>query len=171
MAMSGTARRVNQRSENMQYRVNGTEAYAPERAASLGRDAAPYRRIKGSRIGTSSAYVERNRRKALTVNFAYVVFLAVISVATVFMCVHYLQLKSTIKAQIEGNGKLESELVSLRSENDALLENVNNTLDWNHIKDVAINELGMKYATEDQIVWYNTNESGYIRQYAEVPPA
>ena len=113
--------------------------------------------------------VAKNREKALTVNFAYVVFLAVISVATVFMCVHYLQLKSTITAQISVNEKLESELISLRSENDALLENVNNTLDWNHIKDVAINKLGMKYATEEQIVWYNTDDSSYIRQYTEVP--
>ena len=152
----------------MQYRVNGTEAYAPERAASLGRDAGAYR-IKGSRTSAMSDSVAKNREKALTVNFAYVVFLAVISVATVFMCVHYLQLKSTITAQISVNEKLESELISLRSENDALLENVNNTLDWNHIKDVAINKLGMKYATEEQIVWYNTDDSSYIRQYTEVP--
>ncbi len=158
MAVHGTVRRVNQRSESMQYVVSGTSAYVPERVADEPR-----------RVRISGASIERNRAKAKKVTPAYVVFLAIISAATVFMCVHYLQQKSTIKAQIRANDKLESALVSLRSENDALLENVNNTLDWNHIKDVAINELGMKYATQEQIVWYNADESSYVRQYTEVP--
>ena len=132
----------------MQYRVSGTEAYAPER-------------VVREQVRPVSTAVARNRQKALTVNLGYVLFLAFISIATVFMCVYYIKLKATITAQHSENEKLEA--------NDALLENVNNMLDWNHIKDVAINEMGMKYATQDQIVWYNTDESGYIRQYAEVP--
>ena len=140
----------------MQYRVSGTEAYAPER-------------VVREQIRPVSTAVARNRQKALTVNLGYVLFLAFISIATVFMCVYYIKLKATITAQHSENEKLEATLQRMRSENDALLENVNNMLDWNYIKDVAINEMGMKYATQDQIVWYNTDESGYIRQYAEVP--
>ena len=142
----------------MQYRVGGTAAYAPER-------------VSPGEVRTNSAAVERNREKALSVNYGYVIFLAFISIATVFMCVRYLKLKATITAQTSSIEKLESTLQQVRSENDALLENVNNCLDWNHIKDVAINEMDMKYATEDQIVWYNTEESSYIRQYSEVPSA
>ena len=74
-----------------------------------------------------------------------------------------------MKDQMNRNEKLESELVSLRSENDALLENINSSVDWNAIKDTAINKLGMKYAEEDQIVWYNTDGRSYIRQYQDVP--
>ena len=85
------------------------------------------------------------------------------------MCVRYLRLKETITAQISENEKLESMLVSLRSENDALLECISNEVDWNYIRDVAVNKLGMKYATEDQIVWYNTDDCCYVRQYLEVP--
>ncbi len=99
------------------------------------------------------------------------IFLAMISLATVLMCVYYLRLKATITSQISMNEKLESQLVTLRSENDALYENVNNGVDWNYIRDRAIDELGMKYATEDQIVWYNTDDSSYIRQYVDVPNA
>jgi len=141
----------------MQYRVEGTAAYAPERAL--------------SREEEASSRIVRNREKARAVNLGFVIFLAFISIATVFMCVRYLRLKATITSQISANEKLESTLRQTRSENDALLENVNNALDWNYIKDVAINEMGMKYATEDQIVWYNTEESSYMRQYAEVPSA
>ena len=136
MPGNGTARRVNQRSEyEVRYRVEGTAAYAPERAVR-----------ESVRVPA-----ETGRRKKKNT------------------CVHYVRLKATITAQLSENRKLEDTLVSVRSENDALLENVNNALDWNHIKDVAINEMGMKYATEEQIVWYNTDESCYIRQYAELP--
>ena len=150
MPGNGTARRVNQRSEyEVRYRVEGTAAYAPERAVR-----------ESVRVPA-----ETGRRKKKNT----LIFLALISSATVLMCVHYVRLKATITAQLSENRKLEDTLVSVRSENDALLENVNNALDWNHIKDVAINEMGMKYATEEQIVWYNTDESCYIRQYAELP--
>ena len=106
----------------MQYRVEGTAAYAPERAL--------------SREEEASSRIVRNREKARAVNLGFVIFLAFISIATVFMCVRYLRLKATITSQISANEKLESTLRQTRSENDALLENVNNALDWNYIKDV-----------------------------------
>lgn len=38
-----------------------------------------------------------------------------------------------------------------------------------HVKDVAMNELGMVYASKDQIVTYEENDSDYVRQYTDVP--
>lgn len=131
-------------------------------------------RYAGERVNSRtgkrvSLAVRRNRKKALRMSRGYVIFLAFISIMTVLMCVQYLKLKETITSQMNRNEKLESELVSLRSENDALLENINSSVDWNAIKDTAINKLGMKYAEEDQIVWYNTDGRSYIRQYQDVP--
>ena len=111
----------------------------------------------------------RNRQKALAVNRGFVLFLAIMSFLTVLMCVQYLRLKETITAQTRVNNSLMSELNNLRSENDALLENVTNSIEWDHVNDVAINEMHMKYATEDEVVWYNTESSGYVRQYLDVP--
>ncbi len=118
---------------------------------------------------TVSRTAIRNRRKALVMSRGYVFFLAVMCFATVLMCVHFLQLKEMITSQNTENAKLLSELTSLKSENDAMLENVTNNIDWDHIKDVAINELGMKYATQDDVVWYNTSGGTYVRQYQDVP--
>ena len=161
MAGSGTAqRRVNQRSDYkiVQYRVNGTEAYAPQ----------PVTVRRRREVQAASEEVVRNRKKALAVNRAYVIFLTFIAAATVLMCVHYLRLKETITAQVSANEKLESRLFSLRSENDALLECIDNEINWDYIRDVAVNKLGMKYATEEQIVWYNTDDSYYMKQYRDV---
>lgn len=115
-----------------------------------------------------SREVARNRRKAKSMSRGYCLFLAVITVATVLMCVQYLQLKETITAQNTVRESLETQLMSLRSENDALYENVMNNVDWEYIRDVAINKLGMKYAAEDQVVWYNTEDDYYVRQYRDV---
>ena len=166
MAGRSTAqRRVN-------YRTGADVRYYGGRTAVYGRRGAGARAGKtAARRASGKAAVAKNRSRATSVGRGYVVFLALISLATVFMCVYYLRLKATITAQMGVNERLESKLYTMRSENDALYENVNNEVDWNYIKDVAINELGMKYATEDQIVWYNTDDSSYIRQYVDVPSA
>lgn len=39
----------------------------------------------------------------------------------------------------------------------------------NHIYDVATNELGMVYASEDQIVHYEKSEREYVRQNEDIP--
>lgn len=114
--------------------------------------------------------IAKNRQKALQMGRGYVFFLALVSTATLFMCVRYIQLRSNVTSQIKTLANLESELNQLTAENDALYNQTVNDVDLEHIKDVAINELGMNYATEDQIVWYSNNTTNsYVRQYQDVP--
>ena len=153
-------RRVNQRSDetDVQYQIDGTSVYVlyPE-AKTEGRKKHRSTHKKGR---TSGSTVMRP---------AFVLFLTAMIALAVSACIVYLELKETITVQLSENEKLESKLTKLRSENDALLENISNSVDWNHIKEVAIYELHMKYAAEDQIVWYNADDSDYITQYQSVP--
>lgn len=113
---------------------------------------------------------EVNRAKALQMSKGYVFFLALMSVATLFGCVRYIQLRSTVTAQLKNVASLESQLNVLTAENDALYNQTVNNVDLEHIKDVAVNQLGMNYATEDQIIWYSNNDTNsYVRQYQDVP--
>ena len=128
----------------------------------------PRRRPVSKEI-TVSEKARKNRAQALSMSPLYVLFLAFVSVMAVLMCVYYLQMKEMVTSQVSQNAVLQSKLLTLQNENDALYENITNHIDWNHVKDVAINELGMKYATADQIVWYNTEGNGYVRQYQDVP--
>ena len=41
--------------------------------------------------------------------------------------------------------------------------------DLEHVRDVAITQLGMVYAEEGQIISYSSQERDYIRQYSDVP--
>ena len=61
----------------------------------------------------------RNRQKAANMGRGFVIFLAVISAAVLFVCVNYLQLRAEVTGRIKNVAVLESELSELRAENDA----------------------------------------------------
>lgn len=100
---------------------------------------------------------------------AYVVFLGLICTVTVILCVHFLQLKSTRTAQLSEIAAQQSVLTKLRADNDAYDKKVTASEPLEEIKQYALNKLGMHYATESQIKYYNTDENSYVRQYADVP--
>ena len=117
----------------------------------------------------TSRETRKNRERALQMNFGYVLFLAAVGVVTVFMCVNYLRLQAE-------NTKLRREVTSLevnldeaKLENDADYNRIMANVDMEHVKDVAMNKLGMNYAKKGQIVTYSGIDSDYVRQYADVP--
>lgn len=113
--------------------------------------------------------VQRNRERALRMNFGYVVFLAVAASLLLFFCASYIRRQSEISQRARNIAKLESQLESLKVSNDDAYNSLMATVDLNHIKDVAINELGMVYADSGQIVTYSSQDSDYVRQYRNVP--
>ena len=55
------------------------------------------------------------------------------------------------------------------ADNDARYKRVTTSVDLNHVKDVAINKLGMDYPKEDQVVYYTIENSTYMDQYSDIP--
>ena len=167
------ARAYHQRRNHSRYEyrmpVNGSEAIQPVLVPRRKKTVRPEREVLRQPQKKTSARVRENRRRALAVDRGYVGFLMIMSAICVGMCIYYLQLCSLATSQLETNSKLESELTTLKSENDALYENITNSVDLSAVREYAMNELGMKYADEDQIIWYNTEGSEYVRQYQEVP--
>lgn len=111
----------------------------------------------------------RNRARTRAMSRGYVMFLAVVSAAALFMCVRYLQMKSAITTQTKEIATAESELSQLKADNDALYNSVISSVDLEKIKDKAMNELGMTYPQEDQIYQFDTAGNSYVRQYKDVP--
>ena len=60
-------------------------------------------------------------------------------------------------------------LQTLKSDNDALEARISTYVDLKHIYEVATGELGMVYPSDDQILYYDKTESGYVRQYEDIP--
>ena len=47
----------------------------------------------------------------------------------------------------------------MKADNDARYKQITTSVDLNAIKDAAINRLGMKYASQDQIVYYSIDKN------------
>lgn len=113
--------------------------------------------------------VRRNREKALYMNLPYVLFLSVALLVTAFMLIGYLQTQSQLTVSIERVAYLESQLNDMRLSNDEQLERINTSINMEEIKRIAVEELGMTYAKEGQVVTVSGEGSDYVRQLVDMP--
>ncbi len=116
-----------------------------------------------------SHVVRRNQEKALFMDGPYVLALTIAAIVTLFLCMNYLRIQSSITTRINRIEELELTLEHLKSDNDALQTRIDTYVDLDHVYQVATEELGMVYANKDQILLYNKTESEYVRQYEDIP--
>ena len=126
-------------------------------------------RYRKRRIRPSVRLTRSNRERASQMNVRYVVFLTAAAVATVWMCVNYLQLKAQGTRLQKQVTALETSLDAAILQNDSDYNRIMAGVDMEHVKDVAVNELGMGYAAKNQVQTYSLDDSDYVRQYADVP--
>lgn len=110
----------------------------------------------------------RNRERATHMNLGYVLFLTFAIVATGTACLQYLKLQSEITNSVQRISVLESQLNEIKAENDDTESRIKGTVGLEEIKKRAMNELGMQYATPDQIVKYASDDTDYVRQYIDI---
>lgn len=111
----------------------------------------------------------KNRERAHHMNFGYVVFLALAMLVASYVLIGYIQLQAETTAKVEKIASLEKELNNLKLSNDDELARINSNVNLDEIKRIAIGELGMVYAQEGQIVYYNNEGSDYVRQFGDIP--
>ena len=105
------------------------------------------------------------------VNVLYMIFLAAASCMVLWSCVNYLQLQAETTSRVKHIASLETELEDLRKENNDNYTRIMTSVDLDHIRDVAINELGMVYPAKGQVIRYAAGESEYVKQYQNIPNA
>ncbi len=113
--------------------------------------------------------VRRNREKALQMDLPYVIILSVAIACVLVILVNYLHVQSSINAKIYHIEALETELETLRTENDALETRIHTNINLDRIYQIATEELGMVYANRNQVLLYDKTESEYVRQYENIP--
>ena len=90
-------------------------------------------------------------------------------VVTCFMLVGYVALQTNVTTRMNHIAELETELSTMKADNKAAESRIATTTNLTEIKDKAINELGMVYATSNQIVYYSVDGSDYMSQYQDIP--
>lgn len=109
------------------------------------------------------------KEKVQYVNVLYTIFVAAAACMLLWSCVTYLQLQAETTSRIKNIASLEMQLEELKKENDDNYTRIMTSVDLEYIKDVAINELGMVYAGEDQVILYDGKTRDYVRQNQEIP--
>lgn len=111
----------------------------------------------------------RNQDKALVMTRGYVAFLTFAAVVTCMTAGFYIKLQSDITIRMEHIAALESSVSSLQADNDATYKRLITSVRMEDIKKRAVDELGMSYPDEDQIVYYEPDYADYMSQYGEIP--
>lgn len=116
-----------------------------------------------------SQRVQKNRSKALHMSKGYVVFLTVAAFVALFACVQYLQLQSEVSARSKHITQMQQELADAKEANTTRYNAIANSMNLEEIRDKAMNDLGMVYATSEQIITYKNPTGNQVNQYAGIP--
>ena len=110
----------------------------------------------------------RSREKVMQMNRRYALFLGLLVAAMTLSLIGYIKLMSDISATNRKISTLESQLSELRSSNNEVYNEITGNVDLEEIRRIAIDEFGMKYADQDQIVVYSESKGDSVRQIADI---
>lgn len=134
------------------------------------REAVQERRVRA--LDRSKASVEARRRQLRRRNRAYFVVITAAVAMMAVMLTWFISVQSAITASVKNIAALESRLNTMRRMNDEAYARASGSVDLEEIKRIAIEELGMQYASAGQIVTYTDGGGNdYVHQMAEIPPA
>lgn len=165
--MAATQRNANVRGErnrtanrHSQYYVQGNTVRRPDVTEEIRKR--PQRKVNNNTI-------RKNRERAKHMSVGYVMFLFMALVATGMILIYYVGLQSDITNSVKNISKLERELNDLKVANDEEYSRITSSIDLEEIRRVAIQELGMQYATQGQIISFASESNDYVKQMAEIP--
>lgn len=111
----------------------------------------------------------KNRDKARHMNIGYMAFLSMAMIVAGLVLVSYIRLQSEITSNIKYVSRLEKDLNNKKLENEEEYSRILSAVNLEEIKRVAVEELGMTYANQGQVISYSSEGNDYVRQYALVP--
>jgi cell division protein FtsL len=103
-------------------------------------------------------------------SLGYLLFLSLAMVLMLGTLAWYISLQSQVKNSVKNIATLESQLNNLKQDNDEAYNRANGNVDLEEVKRIAIQEYGMTYAGEGQVVTYSDGGGNdYVRQLAPIP--
>lgn len=111
----------------------------------------------------------RRKTEKNTLSIPYCIFLSMACVLTLVFGAYYLQEQALSTSSQKKIASLEGTLAELKKENADELNRIETSVNLEEIRDIAINELGMVYATQENVVLYDNINENYVSQYEEVP--
>ena len=98
----------------------------------------------------------------------YTVAITIVCICALAACMRYLTLRNKVVQQAEEIQRLEIELHELQAENDDAEAAMRASTDMIEVKRIAIEEMGLYYADEDQVRYFSMDGIGYTSQHAKI---
>lgn len=114
-------------------------------------------------------YMEARRSACVSLNLPLTLLLVAAVAISVFVGYRYLCLKSSLDVHMTNIKTMESQLDTLRTENDALEKSIDTSVNLNEIYEIATGKLGMVRVDQNNIIQYDKTESEYVKQYEDIP--
>jgi len=124
-------------------------------------DDAPVRRLSNE--------ARRNRERAARMNLGYVAFLLGALLLTSVVLIGYIRIQFDNVTMVKQISALESELNQMKLENEEEYSRIMSSVDLEEVRRVAIEELGMQYAQEGQVIRVEDSKGDYVHQYQKMP--
>ncbi len=102
-------------------------------------------------------------------NLSYVLFLSIVTVAMFYIWSSYIHIQTEVDERLRNISSIEAQIESLKQTNDTEYARINSSIDLDEIRRIAIEELGMVYASKEQVKNYEDTENEYMKQYEELP--
>lgn len=141
-------------------------------------EAAPdYRQRRQERINEEEEAKERRRRRmvrreqerTLRVGRSYLTFLTMVMIVFGVFAGTYIKIQSDVTSRMDTVSNLKSQIADLKAENDEAYKRLSTSVDLESVKKTALEELGMSYVKESQIVYYSVGDDDYMNQYGDIP--
>ena len=107
---------------------------------------------------------QRVQAKPSPVNVPLLVLTLIAFFMSGALMIKYISLNSQITALSQGIETLESQINTLKAENDEYYGRIMSSIDLEEVREVAIMDLGMVYASEGQIITYDSQIDDYVEQ-------
>ena len=127
------------------------------------------REIERKPVKKVSNTARKNRERAKHMSAGYVLFLCVAMVVTGFILANYIGLQSDITNSVKHISTLEKQLNDLKLANAEEYSRITSSVNLEEVRRIAIQELGMQYAEEGQIIPFTSQNNDYVKQMADIP--
>ncbi len=115
---------------------------------------------------------ERKEAKRLhKLNCLYILMVTAVVGVLFTMCIQYINLYAESQERANNVASLKAQVNKAITDNDMTEVEINGSINYDEILDIAVNQLGMVYPSRSQVVTYDSSESQYVKQYTDVPSA
>lgn len=130
---------------------------------------APVREERPRKKRKVNKRIARNVRRSRAFSLGYTLALLFATSILFVTCISMLTLDEKVTKQRNDISSLEERINALTDENNETAKQLQSSVNLIKVYDFAVNELGMEYPKNGQVLYYHATNPDYVKQFKDVP--